>query len=127
MNCAIELSPDPDNFIPLIGCIQGKDNLVSAFKSCLTGHSSSDWSFLKDKSNIKILKCYRLWKCAIGKQGRKLHAIAGNKTSELGEEFNFVPWVVLDGNRENDAFYALEENLCKRMTEPRPHQCSKFS
>ncbi|KAF7639263.1 hypothetical protein Mgra_00001225, partial [Meloidogyne graminicola] len=110
MNCAIEHLPDPENHIPLIGCVQGKDNLIAAFRSCLNGHISSDL----------------LWTCSIGKHGRKLHAIAGNKTNSIGEEFNFVPWIVLNGKRENDAFYALEENLCKRIDEPIPKQCLKF-
>uniref|UniRef100_A0A915P253 Gamma interferon inducible lysosomal thiol reductase n=1 Tax=Meloidogyne floridensis TaxID=298350 RepID=A0A915P253_9BILA len=42
MNCAIEHLPDPESHIPLIGCVQGKDNLIAAFRSCLNGHSSSD-------------------------------------------------------------------------------------
>uniref|UniRef100_A0A1I8B4M3 Uncharacterized protein n=1 Tax=Meloidogyne hapla TaxID=6305 RepID=A0A1I8B4M3_MELHA len=110
MNCAIEHLPDPESHIPLIGCVQGKDNLIAAFRSCLNGHSSSDL----------------LWTCSIGKLGRRLHALAGNKTTSIGDSFNFVPWVVLDGQRENDAFYALEENLCKRIEEPIPKQCLKF-
>uniref|UniRef100_A0A915LU65 Uncharacterized protein n=1 Tax=Meloidogyne javanica TaxID=6303 RepID=A0A915LU65_MELJA len=93
MNCAIEHLPDPESHIPLIGCVQGKDNLIAAFRS---------------------------------KLGRRLHALAGNKTISIGDSFNFVPWVVLDGQRENDAFYALEENLCKRIHEPIPKQCLKF-
>ncbi|CAK5050032.1 unnamed protein product [Meloidogyne enterolobii] len=110
MNCAIEHLPDPESHIPLIGCVQGKDNLIAAFRSCLNGHSSSDL----------------LWTCSIGKLGRRLHALAGNKTISIGDSFNFVPWVVLDGQRENDAFYALEENLCKRIHDPVPKQCLKF-
>lgn len=61
--------------------------------------------------------------CARGRRGRYLHALAGKKTAALGDEFNFVPWVVLDGKRVNDAFYALEENLCKRLDAPKPSQC----
>jgi hypothetical protein len=53
--------------------------------------------------------------------------LAGNLTAALGDSFNFVPWVLLDGQRDIDAFYALEENLCKKLVEPRPHQCAKFS
>ncbi|KAL3091097.1 hypothetical protein niasHT_027857 [Heterodera trifolii] len=111
MNCAIDLLPDADSFVPLVGCVQGKESVSAAFKSCLAGHSSSD----------------RLWKCAMGREGRHLHALAGNRTAAIGDAFNFVPWVVLDGRRDNDAFYALEENLCKRFNEPQPIQCIKFS
>uniref|UniRef100_A0A914HFB6 Uncharacterized protein n=1 Tax=Globodera rostochiensis TaxID=31243 RepID=A0A914HFB6_GLORO len=111
MNCAIEFLPDADSYVPLIGCVQGKDSVSVAFKSCLAGHSSSD----------------RLWECAMGRRGRHLHARAGNRTAAIGNAFNFVPWVVLDGKRDNDAFYALEENLCKRLNEPKPIQCIKFS
>lgn len=60
------------------------------------------------------------------KRGRLLHALAGEKTQKLGNEFNFVPWVVIDGKRVNDAFYALEENLCKRLDAPKPYQCEHF-
>uniref|UniRef100_A0A183CP93 Gamma-interferon inducible lysosomal thiol reductase n=1 Tax=Globodera pallida TaxID=36090 RepID=A0A183CP93_GLOPA len=42
MNCAIEFLPDADSYVPLIGCVQGKESVSTAFKSCLAGHSSSD-------------------------------------------------------------------------------------
>lgn len=60
------------------------------------------------------------------KHGRFLHALAGEKTKKLGNEFDFVPWIVIDGKRVNDAFYALEENLCKRLNLPKPLECQKF-
>uniref|UniRef100_A0A183CAJ9 Gamma-interferon inducible lysosomal thiol reductase n=1 Tax=Globodera pallida TaxID=36090 RepID=A0A183CAJ9_GLOPA len=44
MNCAIEFLPDADSYVPLIGCVQGKESVSTAFKSCLAGHSSSDRS-----------------------------------------------------------------------------------
>lgn len=60
------------------------------------------------------------------KHGRFLHALAGEKTKKLGSEFNFVPWIVIDGERVTDAFYALEENICKRFNEPKPLKCKHF-
>jgi hypothetical protein len=37
--------------------------------------------------------------CAQGREGLYLLAMAGEKTASLGEDFDFVPWVVLDGER----------------------------
>jgi len=109
MNCVIDHLADPIEHIPIIGCIQGGD-VKTVFQGCLQGHRSSSW----------------LWNCARSKHGRLLHATAGNKTALIGNKFNFVPWIVLDGVRVNDAFYALEENLCKKFDSPKPAQCERF-
>uniref|UniRef100_A0A915DEZ2 Uncharacterized protein n=1 Tax=Ditylenchus dipsaci TaxID=166011 RepID=A0A915DEZ2_9BILA len=81
----------PDQYMTMLGCIQGKTDLQTAFQTCVAGHTQADW----------------LWKCAHNKHGRYLHFLAGEETEKLGTDFNFVPWVVLDGQRVNDAFYAL--------------------
>jgi hypothetical protein len=49
-------------------------------------------------------------------------AMSGQRTEALGAQFNFVPWVVLNGDRDIDSFYALEENVCKKL-QPQPTEC----
>lgn len=71
--------------------------------------------------------CFRIMSCAKGKRGRFLLAAAGRQTAQLGEQFNFVPWVVIDGQRDIDSFYALEENVCRRLGQPSPAECSPAS
>lgn len=50
--------------------------------------------------------------------------MAGQRTEALGSQFDFVPWVVLNGEREIDSFYALFENVCKKM-QPQPVECQE--
>ncbi|KAI1726828.1 gamma interferon inducible lysosomal thiol reductase (GILT) domain-containing protein [Ditylenchus destructor] len=110
MNCVIDRIHSPEQHIHIIGCIQGMNNIQNAFHTCISGHSQADW----------------LWTCANGRRGRYLHAISGQKTAKIGGDFNFVPWVVINGQRVNDAFYALLENLCDRLV-PKPLQCNNFA
>src|SRR4051812_23289453 len=99
MNCAIDRIPSPDAHVPVVGCIQGSQSLEAAFQACapLTD-PNYQW----------------LWDCSRSKYGRELLFKSGQETA-LIKDFNFVPWVVLNGQRVNDAFYALEENLCQRL------------
>jgi len=109
MNCAIDrMATTPDTYVPLIGCIQGSDSLEAAFEACIPP-TNPNHQWLLD--------------CARSAYGRELLFRAGQETAQI-KDFNFVPWVVLDGVRVNDAFYALEENLCSRLDAPKPKECS---
>ncbi|KAI6232701.1 Interferon gamma-inducible thiol reductase [Aphelenchoides fujianensis] len=110
MNCAIENRVHARDYLPLIGCIQGQDDLNTAAVQCLNGDASRDW----------------LVQCATSRRGRYLLAMAGQRTAQLGEQFNFVPWVVLNGQRDIDSFYALHENVCKQL-QPPPVECQTES
>ena len=46
-----------------------------------------------------------------------------SRTAGLSPRLNFVPWVMLDGERVVDALYALTENVCQRL-EPKPPGCA---
>uniref|UniRef100_A0A0K0EVG9 Gamma interferon inducible lysosomal thiol reductase GILT n=1 Tax=Strongyloides venezuelensis TaxID=75913 RepID=A0A0K0EVG9_STRVS len=108
MNCAIHYLKDPNRFVPIIGCVQGKEDLESALNLCVGG---------KEPSVAEIIN-----KCTVGKEGRLLLAMAGRKTASLNPGISFVPWVMINHKREIDAFYALEENVCMRLN-PKPKQC----
>lgn len=110
MNCVIDLLPKPSQHIPIIGCIQGGSDLKSVFNRCLNGHTSAS----------------RLWECSTSKEGRALLYSAGERTAKISSLY-FVPWVVINDKRVSDAFYALEENICKRLDSPKPVQCEHFS
>jgi interferon gamma-inducible protein 30 len=109
MNCAIDQLVYPDLYIPIIGCIQGKTDLNNAYQTCIEKN--------------KQLHPEKLLDCAKGTRGRHLLALAGQKTVALNPALTFVPWVMLDGERNIDAFYALNENVCKKL-EPRPQECN---
>lgn len=109
MNCAIHEFQSPDHYIPLIGCIQGSDNLESAITKCITNGNYRQYET-------------RLRECANGPRGRHLLALSGQKTAALIPPLSFVPWVMLEDKRVVDAFYALEENVCNRF-DPRPDEC----
>jgi hypothetical protein len=66
MNCAIHEFGTPDHYIPIIGCIQGSDNLESAMKKCIQNGNYRQYET-------------RLNECANGPRGRHLLALAGQK------------------------------------------------
>lgn len=63
--------------------------------------------------------------CASGPRGRRLLALAGARTVGLKPALNFVPWIVINGERNGDALYELTENLCKNL-EPGPEECAVY-
>lgn len=73
--------------------------------------------------NSKLLN-FRIIKCATGRRGRFLLALAGKKTAKLDPPLNNVPLLYLDGEKSIDAFYNLEEAVCNKM-QPKPAECAK--
>uniref|UniRef100_A0A0K0E625 Gamma interferon inducible lysosomal thiol reductase GILT n=1 Tax=Strongyloides stercoralis TaxID=6248 RepID=A0A0K0E625_STRER len=110
MNCAIHYLKDPNRYVPIIGCVQGKEDLESAINLCVA---------TKEPSLAQSIST-----CTVGREGRLLLAVAGRKTASLNPGISFVPWVMINHKREIDAFYALEENVCMRLN-PKPKQCTK--
>ncbi|WKX97797.1 hypothetical protein Q1695_013461 [Nippostrongylus brasiliensis] len=109
MNCVIDRLGYPDQIVPIVDCIQGKGTLDNAMNSCIT--------------NSALLDAQEMRTCATGPRGRRLLAIAGSKTAALSPRLDFVPWIMIDGERNSDALYDLHENLCKKL-EPAPEACS---
>ncbi|CAI4232180.1 unnamed protein product [Auanema sp. JU1783] len=111
MNCVIDRIGFPDKYVPIVECIQGKQNLDVAMSQCI--------------NNNPILNAKQMLECANGSRGRRLLALAGSKTVGLKPAMTFVPWIVIDGERNSDALYDLTENLCKKL-EPAPEACSIY-
>ncbi|EFO24944.1 interferon gamma-inducible thiol reductase [Loa loa] len=109
MNCVIEMIRIPRQYVPVISCIQGKHDLRSAESKCLSKLLVPNKSILR---------------CAEGKEGRRLLAKAGAETKHLQPPLNFVPWILINGNRSSDAFYDLKTNLCNALN-PVPDQCKE--
>lgn len=110
MNCVIDRLGFPDKIVPIVDCIQGKRDLNDAMTSCVSGNS--------------LLNEQEMRTCATGPRGRRLLAVAGARTAALRPRLDFVPWIMIDGERNSDALYDLTENLCKRL-EPAPEACSE--
>lgn len=108
MNCVLERIGVPDRTVPIIDCIQGRNNLDDAMKSCVTNNALLDEQWMKE--------------CATGPIGRRLLATAGLRTASLKPPLDFVPWIMIDGERNSDAYYDLTENLCKKL-KPAPDEC----
>ncbi|KAJ1367470.1 hypothetical protein KIN20_028384 [Parelaphostrongylus tenuis] len=108
MNCVIERITVPDRTVPIIDCIQGRNNLNDAMTSCVSNNALLDHQWMRD--------------CATGPTGRRLLAMAGARTVALKPALDFVPWIIIDGERNSDAYYDLTENLCKKL-KPAPDEC----
>uniref|UniRef100_A0A0K0ECP8 Uncharacterized protein n=1 Tax=Strongyloides stercoralis TaxID=6248 RepID=A0A0K0ECP8_STRER len=104
-NCVIDTFKNNFNvYFPFVHCIQGKGSLDDAISQCLTP--------LNDKL-IKSLK-----KCSEGKKGRKLLANAEKLTRKYAPQLNFVPWIVINNQREVEVFYTgFEKAICNDFFE----------
>ncbi|VDL71002.1 unnamed protein product [Nippostrongylus brasiliensis] len=110
MNCVIDRLPNPDKYLPVIDCIQGRGDLNEAMTSCMNS------SALPDSKEI--------YACATGPSGRRLLAEAGEKTKMLKPPLDSVPWVVIDGDPSSDAAGDLTNVLCRKLT-PSPEACTE--
>lgn len=102
MNCVIDQLGFPERYLDHIVCMQGKYSFEEA---------------LKCTENTTLNK-ERIRECAKGKRGRRLLALSGQKTVGLNPALDFVPWVMIDGVRNGDAFYDLTQNVCQAMKNP---------
>lgn len=106
MNCLIDDLKIPDRYLPIVRCLQGYD--ISKAQECLTGAGLNHQAYVA---------------CATGKKGRKLHAQAGEKTNALNPPMYFVPWILVNGVREEQAFGNLKRLLCHKYKGRKPDAC----
>ncbi|KJH50652.1 gamma interferon inducible lysosomal thiol reductase [Dictyocaulus viviparus] len=120
MNCVIERIGFPKR--PAKECatgphgrrllaMAGQSDLDSAMSSCVEKNVLLDKKWAKE--------------CATGPHGRRLLAMAGTRTALLNPPLSFVPWIMIDGERNSDALYDLTENLCKKLN-PAPEECLEY-
>ncbi|VDD88413.1 unnamed protein product [Enterobius vermicularis] len=111
MNCVQDFyNNDALKYLPVFACIQGKTDLDYAKDYCIATNPE--------------LPLETIIKCATGRRGRFLLALAGKKTAKLDPPLNNVPLLYLDGEKSIDAFYNLEEAVCNKM-QPKPAECAK--
>ncbi|KAK6738225.1 hypothetical protein RB195_020373 [Necator americanus] len=111
MNCVIDRLGFPDKIVPVINCIQGKHSLDDAMSTCVAKNVLLDEIQMRD--------------CATGVRGRRLLALAGSRTASLDPRLDFVPWIMINSERNSDALYDLTENLCRTL-EPAPEECTEY-
>lgn len=95
MNCVIEEIGFPEKYVPIVNCIQGKWDMEQTKRECLSSQPQ--------------LPVNKLMECATGPRGRRLLAVSGQKTAGLQPPLDFVPWIIIDGERSVDAMYDLRE------------------
>uniref|UniRef100_A0A0N5AN55 GDNF domain-containing protein n=1 Tax=Syphacia muris TaxID=451379 RepID=A0A0N5AN55_9BILA len=111
MNCVQDFyNNDPGKYLPVFACIQGKTDLDYAKDYCI--------------ANNPELPLETIMKCTTGRRGRRLLALAGQKTAALQPPLNNVPLIRVNGVKSIDAFYEFEETICNEM-QPKPVECTK--
>jgi len=108
---------DFQTYLPVISCMEGADNPVTAAKGCLSALSTVPYSAVKA--------------CAWGAEGNALmHAIA-NRTEGLNPAHKYVPWIVVDGVHteevEQKAMADLAGLVCSLYKGAKPVQCKTLS
>uniref|UniRef100_A0A0K0F6U3 Gamma interferon inducible lysosomal thiol reductase GILT n=1 Tax=Strongyloides venezuelensis TaxID=75913 RepID=A0A0K0F6U3_STRVS len=102
-NCVINIYKNFNDHFPIIHCIQEKTSIDDAASKCFGK---------MDEGMINLLS-----ECAKGKEGRRLLSNAGNTTNQYAEGLNFVPWIVINGEANMDAYYSgMEKAVCKELS-----------
>jgi len=107
------LSWDPDLYVPVISCMESADDPVMSAEGCINQLSTASYEAVKG--------------CAKGPEGNRLAHAMGAKTESLDPPHNYVPWVVVDGEHNNEIQQAAMDNLlalvCKLYKGTKPTQC----
>ncbi|CAI5446429.1 unnamed protein product [Caenorhabditis angaria] len=109
-NCIIDRTGFPEKFVPAVLCMQGKHSLEEALKCVET---------------VLPGETHRMRECASGQRGRRLLALAGQRTAALRPSIEFIPWIMINGERNSDALYDLTQNVCQAM-EPKSPACKNY-
>jgi len=109
--CAIHLLSHPDQFMPLINCVEKNATMGNAQKCAES--LQIEWG--------PILQCYK------GSEGNFLEHQMAQKTEALEPKHQYVPWIVVDGKHteemQTDAQTALAEFICTNYKGKAPKEC----
>jgi len=101
-------------YLPVINCIEGAEDPISAAEHCITKLSKVSYKEVKT--------------CAKGPEGNSLMHDMGNRTESLEPGHTYVPWIVVEGKHteklEEDAMKDLVALVCKLYQGKKPSQCS---
>merc|ERR1712012_1523397 len=104
---------DFQGYLPVISCMEGADNPVTATKGCLSALSTVSYSAVKA--------------CAWGAEGNALMHVMANRTESLSPAHNYVPWIVEDGVHtdqvEKKAMADLAGLVCELYKGTKPVLC----
>jgi len=105
---------DFHSYLPVISCMEGADNPVTATKGCLEALSDVPYPAVKA--------------CAWGAEGNAMMHEVANRTASLDPPHTYVPWITVQGVHteevEQEAMSDLVSLVCKLYKGPQPGQCS---
>uniref|UniRef100_A0A0N5A1E7 GILT-like protein F37H8.5 n=1 Tax=Parastrongyloides trichosuri TaxID=131310 RepID=A0A0N5A1E7_PARTI len=114
-NCVIDVYKNFNDYFDIVHCVQGKSSIDNAATNCFT----------KIDTNV----ANALIRCGQGSEGLRLLAGSENITKTNVPDLNFVPWVVINGERDSSAiFEGLEKTVCKELSTFRtvPAVCNSY-
>ncbi|RCN41635.1 gamma interferon inducible lysosomal thiol reductase [Ancylostoma caninum] len=112
--CVIEKLPDTEKHIEMVTCIQGNAEFNYSVRKCI------------DRGPYPRLDSKSLVRCAMSDKGRTLLARHGHAQNRKAPGMSWVPWVMINGVREQEAERHLVRVLCSRYLKPVPSQCAMY-
>ncbi|CAP23398.1 Protein CBG03282 [Caenorhabditis briggsae] len=109
--CVIEALPNFEEYMEVVTCIQGKQNISMAAEACFNEPSK--------------LERAKMMSCADSRHGRKLFSDHENFVAQMAPEMDWAPWILINGKRYKEAEEDLWQFLCDRFIDPRPIHCPK--
>ncbi|WKX97806.1 hypothetical protein Q1695_013467 [Nippostrongylus brasiliensis] len=113
--CVMSYLPDTDDHLELISCIQGSAEFNDTVESCLTDKS------LKYRVNRDWLV-----RCAQSDAGRSLMSHYGRLQNSKEPFVTWVPWIMINGVRDEEAERQLSVVLCTRYFKTPPTECAPY-
>ncbi|KJH49444.1 hypothetical protein DICVIV_04461 [Dictyocaulus viviparus] len=114
-SCVISYFPETDTHLEIVNCIQGASEFDESVQKCLVEH----------KPPLRV-PSDRLVRCALSDGGRSLMGYHGVVQHYRASRLQWVPWIVINGVRDNEAERDLKRVLCTRYLKPRPSICEAY-
>ncbi|CAG0894947.1 unnamed protein product [Darwinula stevensoni] len=111
----VQTGNDQGETVKLVSClfrnwrVQGRAGDIEAFKSCIEAVPGGNWQTLQD--------------CGDGAQGNQLLANYGQMTHSLQPPVTFIPTILINGVKSDEAFRNLLQAVCNAYTGERPQEC----
>lgn len=103
--CVVSALEAPVLYMPIVTCIQGKRSFKGALEECIDN--------ARPRPDLDTLFMAR---CAQSDLGKKLmygHAVT---QKNIAPEIDWVPWIMLNGERDQQAEYTFRQSLCRYRT-----------
>ncbi|KHJ87774.1 hypothetical protein OESDEN_12443 [Oesophagostomum dentatum] len=110
--CVIKTLVNPEDYMDIVGCIQGLSNYSTSYENCIVGN--------------RKLNQQSIYECSNSREGKALMVQHGEASRKIAPDVFWVPWISINGQRIPEAEHHFEQVLCLQYFKPPPPQCKNI-